>query len=138
MASIIMFSSFSFPFWHLWNKIVRFLLLKYFDFFLFIWWLNILLVFLLVLISRPLFNWLGESLITVIPTKVSPNKMIGSFELKAKLVTFGFLAGFFSAKLYAFCIQIVNLDFFKSCKSEHYGRIWRPSGIYSNHNHIKA
>ena len=46
--------------------------------------------------------------------------MIGSFELKAKLVTFGFLTGFFSAKLYAFSTQIVNLDFFKSCTSEHY------------------
>ena len=50
----------------------------------------------------PLFNRLGESLMTVIPPKVSPRRTIGSLVLKAKLVNFGFLTGFFSAKALCF------------------------------------
>ena len=53
-------------------------------------------------ISGPLFKRFGDSLMTVIPPKVSPNKMIGSVALKAKFVNFGFLTGFLSAKLLCF------------------------------------
>ena len=53
-------------------------------------------------ISGPLFNKFGESLITVIPPKVSPKRTMGSLVLNAKLVSFGFLTGFFSAKALCF------------------------------------
>lgn len=54
------------------------------------------------LIYGPLFKRFGESLITVIPPNVSPNKIIGSVALNAKFVSFGFLTGFLSAKLLCF------------------------------------
>jgi hypothetical protein len=54
------------------------------------------------LISGPLLRRLGESLITVIPPKESPSKIIGSLLLNARLVNFGFLTGFLSARLLCF------------------------------------
>jgi hypothetical protein len=54
------------------------------------------------LISGPLFKRFGESLITVIPPKVSPSKTIGSLVLKVKLVSLGFFTGFFSARALCF------------------------------------
>jgi len=53
-------------------------------------------------ISGPLFNRFGDNLMTVIPPKVSPSKIIGSVALNAKFVNFGFLTGFLSARLLCF------------------------------------
>lgn len=54
------------------------------------------------LIGGPRFNRLGDSLITVIPPKVSPSRMIGSLELKVRFVSLGFFTGFFSARALCF------------------------------------
>lgn len=54
------------------------------------------------LIGGPLFSKLGDSFITVIPPNVSPRRIIGSLELNERLVSFGFLTGFFSAKALCF------------------------------------
>lgn len=51
------------------------------------------------LISGPLFQRLGDSFIRLIPPKVSPKRITGSFELKAILVSLEFFTGLSSAKL---------------------------------------